>query len=255
MTQIKLPVYILKKWQRICDMIATFYEVPTALITQAHEKTLEILISSNSEGNQVKQGVHLSLDATLYCKEAMSSRNYFLMENAANHPLWKDAPEAVCGLVSYLGFPLILPDGKAFGTLCILDDKENAYSKTLIELFSYFRELIEIDLNTHFISIKKQELHNQIHEVEIQESKDETFREMKGAIHHHLNQPLSVIVGSASLLKKQISSAENHEKLIKHINHIESACKKITTMLNKLDEIDHYENETYNNKTKIARIS
>ena len=50
-------------------------------------------------------------------------------------------------LVSYLGFPIRLPDGAPFGTICLLDSKENHYSSDIIELMEKMHDLIESQLN------------------------------------------------------------------------------------------------------------
>ena len=49
-------------------------------------------------------------------------------------------------MISYLGYPLIWPDGEVFGTLCILDKKENPYSADIHELIRRFREVVETSM-------------------------------------------------------------------------------------------------------------
>jgi PAS domain S-box-containing protein len=51
-------------------------------------------------------------------------------------------------MVSYLGFPVAWPDGRMFGTICVLDDKANPYSQAYQELLLHFRDLLEEDLQT-----------------------------------------------------------------------------------------------------------
>jgi len=49
-------------------------------------------------------------------------------------------------MISYLGFPILLPNGKPFGTICVLDRKGNAYSETYENLIINFREIIQSQL-------------------------------------------------------------------------------------------------------------
>ncbi|MBL7175477.1 MAG: sigma 54-interacting transcriptional regulator [Desulfobacteraceae bacterium] len=49
-------------------------------------------------------------------------------------------------MISYLGFPLLWPDGEVFGTICVLDSEENRYGKLYEELILRFKELAEAHL-------------------------------------------------------------------------------------------------------------
>jgi hypothetical protein len=57
-------------------------------------------------------------------------------------------------MVSYLGFPIFLPDGKPFGTICVLDRKRNEYSSLLEQLMQKFKSLIESNLEMIYINQK-----------------------------------------------------------------------------------------------------
>ena len=46
-------------------------------------------------------------------------------------------------MISYLGFPILLPNGKSFGTICVLDNKENSYSQTYERLILNLRDTIQ----------------------------------------------------------------------------------------------------------------
>lgn len=46
-------------------------------------------------------------------------------------------------MISYLGVPLLFPNGNPFGTICVLDNKEHAYSNNHKKLLLNFREIIE----------------------------------------------------------------------------------------------------------------
>ena len=59
---------------------------------------------------------------------------------------WKNNPDLKHNLISYLGFPIRSFDGKPFGTICLLDDKENAHSADVADLMARMRDLIESHL-------------------------------------------------------------------------------------------------------------
>ena len=47
------------------------------------------------------------------------------------------------GIMFYLGLPIFYPDGSAFGTICILDSKENQYNSHFKKLLEKFRNLFQ----------------------------------------------------------------------------------------------------------------
>ena len=51
-------------------------------------------------------------------------------------------------MVSYLGFPVLWPDGRMFGTICVLDDKANRYSDLYQEVLLHCRDVLQADLQT-----------------------------------------------------------------------------------------------------------
>ena len=52
-------------------------------------------------------------------------------------------------MISYLGVPLVWPDGSVFGTICVLDSKTRHYSSVYEQLLWQFKENIEADFALH----------------------------------------------------------------------------------------------------------
>ena len=75
-----------------------------------------------------------------------------LIPNALEDANWKNNPDVKLNMISYLGFPLLMPDKKPFGTLCVLDNKPNEYSKTIEKLMLKFRSLIESHLEMIYMN-------------------------------------------------------------------------------------------------------
>jgi PAS domain S-box-containing protein len=51
-------------------------------------------------------------------------------------------------MISYLGVPIVWPDGEVFGTLCVLDKKPNEYSELYRKLLLQWRDLLQADLRS-----------------------------------------------------------------------------------------------------------
>jgi two-component sensor histidine kinase/PAS domain-containing protein len=66
-------------------------------------------------------GGELPLHTTI-CNEILEHRRPVIIEDVASDPLYRDHPTpALYGLGSYISWPIVLPDGSFFGTLCAVD--------------------------------------------------------------------------------------------------------------------------------------
>jgi PAS domain S-box-containing protein len=149
--EIAIPSDVLRKWQRIVDLCANLMHVPSAVVTTleppdyAHYRTVA---SSNSRGNPFPIDETFSMDIGTFCETVIKSREPLLVANALDDDQWKLAPEIQVGMVSYLGFPVVWPDGRMFGTICVLDDRANRYSDLYQELLLHCRDVLQGDLQT-----------------------------------------------------------------------------------------------------------
>jgi PAS domain-containing protein len=87
-----------------------------------------------------------SMDIGTFCETVIKNREPLLVVNALDDVQWKSAPETRVGMVSYLGFPVLWPDGQMFGTICVLDDKANRYSDLYQEVLFHCRDVLQADL-------------------------------------------------------------------------------------------------------------
>jgi PAS domain S-box-containing protein len=146
-----LPSDVLRKWQRIVDLLAKVVCVPSAVVCKLEPPDYthyRIVANSTSEGNPFRMDETFSMDIGTFCETVIKNREPLLVANALEDDQWKSAPEIQVGMVSYLGFPVLWPDGRMFGTICVLDDKTNQYSDRYQELLTHCRDVLEGDLQT-----------------------------------------------------------------------------------------------------------
>lgn len=55
-------------------------------------------------------------------------------------------------MISYLGYPLIIPNGKPFGTICVEDNRERIYSETYVKLLENFRDIVQSELDLIYMN-------------------------------------------------------------------------------------------------------
>lgn len=142
---LKIPPKVKKIWQEIATSLAKTANVPVGLIMKVNPPKISVFLTSKTKGNPYKRGESANLDG-LYCETVLCTGKQLLVPNALKSKKWKNNPDIKLGMISYLGVPLNWPDNARFGTLCVLDKKENSYSTDIKRLIKLFKELIEYHL-------------------------------------------------------------------------------------------------------------
>jgi signal transduction histidine kinase/ActR/RegA family two-component response regulator len=140
-----IPSCIVQVWQRIVDAISVSLSVPAVLITRIEPPDLEIIRANISRNNPFPSGSRMPL-LGLYCAATAQTRQRNRVEDARLDPLWADSPTARSGIVSYLGYPLLWPDGDIFGTICAVDTKANKWVAPSDTLLQTVKDAIEAHL-------------------------------------------------------------------------------------------------------------
>lgn len=153
---------IIEKWQNIIDLIAKIMNVPSGLIMQITEDSMQVFLKSRNPENPYKEKTNDKLGHGLYCETVIGTNAELLIDNALNHKDWHDNPDVKLNMTSYCGLPIQWPDESFFGTICVLDNKENAYTDNFRELIMEFKHSIEKDLE---LICQKIETENALKEV------------------------------------------------------------------------------------------
>jgi PAS domain S-box-containing protein len=151
-----IPLEIQSGWQRIVDLMAGILSVPAGLIMKVDPPQIEVYLSSVTENNPLPKGTRAEYGIGMYCETVMEKRAPLLVPDASKDPAWCQSPGAKMGMVFYLGYPLVWPDGEIFGTICVLDEKENPRAIRFRELLCEFQQVIERDLRL-IIGIRERE--------------------------------------------------------------------------------------------------
>jgi PAS domain S-box-containing protein len=145
---IQVPSEIVHKWQEIVNVVAEIVHVPSALVMRVEPPNIKVLVASESNGNPYERDEAASLNTGLYCETVMKTRRCLSVPDALASDEWKSNPDIRLGMISYLGFPVAWPDGRMFGTICVLDKKENAYSELYRKFLLQCRDVLQADLGS-----------------------------------------------------------------------------------------------------------
>ncbi len=140
-----IPGDYLQKWQKTIDVLARVFNVPAGLIMRVLPEEIEVLISSATDKNPYDSGERADLGTGLYCETVMATKAPLHVEDALEDPEWRDNPDTKIDMNSYLGVPLIWPDGSVFGTVCVLDRSAVPAGEEYVQLMEQFRQMIERD--------------------------------------------------------------------------------------------------------------
>jgi PAS domain S-box-containing protein len=143
---IQVPFEIVQKWQEIVNIIAEIINVPSALVMKVEAPNIKVFVSSESNANPYERDELAALNTGLYCETVMKTRQSLLVPDALRDEEWKSNPDIKLGMISYLGFPVTWPDGQIFGTICVLDRKENSYSELYRRFVLQCRDVLQADL-------------------------------------------------------------------------------------------------------------
>jgi PAS domain S-box-containing protein len=148
MSTAEVPVETVQKWQEIVNIIAEIIHVPSALVMKVEPPNIKVFVSNESHGNPYERNELAPLNTGLYCETVMKTRRSLLVPDALRDEEWNSNPDIKLGMISYLGFPVSWPDGQIFGTICVLDRKENSYSELYRKFVMQCRDVLEADLKT-----------------------------------------------------------------------------------------------------------
>jgi len=142
-----IPEEMIDKWQKNADLMAAVIGVPAGLIMKIYPLEVEVFLASATPDNPYKKGQRFSLDIGLYNETVIAQRSQLLIPDARRDPQWERSPDVALGMISYLGLPLMWPDGEMFGIICVLDKKENHYLPVHQKLIWQIKNSIDADLN------------------------------------------------------------------------------------------------------------
>ncbi len=106
-------------WQELADMISALLKIPVSLTIRHDPPRGEIIKSGNNKDNP-----------------------YIVREKGFDNKKKKFNK----GMSSYIGYPIMWPDGTLFGTINIMDTRVNNFNRNEKNLLKHFKKIIESQL-------------------------------------------------------------------------------------------------------------
>ena len=157
-----IPETMIAKWQRVVDLTADIVDVPASLVMKTDAPDHAVFVSSRGGENPYDVGQTFELNSKLYCYSVLEKCDELIVRDADADPDWCDNQDLEHGMSFYIGYPLVWPDGTLFGTICVLDKKDNEGAIGHRELLKEFRRVIEADLALLAEMAKRLEVEHQL---------------------------------------------------------------------------------------------
>ncbi len=207
----------------IAAVAARVFEVPSALIT-----------ASFAEGNWCQgqyglpPGFAISDDSPAPFVVGIldhSAAATIVVSDLKEDPTLGKAGLASTGARFFAGVPVIASDGRALGTLCILDSVPRRFSRKDLELLNSLaaRSVDEIELRMERNLAEKQ--------LEDAEARNRQKTELMASTAHELKNPLTVIKGISSML-----AADPKFPLDMRTEFMRTISKQVDRMIRMIDE-------------------
>ncbi len=219
-----VPAGAMAKWQRVVDILAAIFDLPAGLVMKAEPPKHVVFVTSGSQGNPYQVGMAFTLHSGLYCDAVMDNRAELLVRDARCEPEWRSNPDLKHGMSFYFGFPLTWPDGSIFGTICVLDSKDNPNADRYRSLLSEFMHVIDSDLALLVAQSAQEHLGRELrrNNEELERRVQDRTRDLEEA-----NTALRVLLDQVETSKRELEDriARSIEDLV--LPHIEKLKKRL----------------------------
>lgn len=243
------PNWILEKWQGIINVLAETLGVSAVLITQLENEYLNVLVSCHSDSNPYSSGMKVKWQGR-YCEDVVNTKKELLVSNALKDRNWDSNPDLEHGMIAYFGLPLNFPDGQLFGTFCVFNSRERAFTLTEEKLMLQFKNVIEEDLTLLQLSdLKPNDLVKMVEAERLQLANEkillqraignaDVFVEFKSQflqnISYEIKTPLNSILGFSKMLNKPQLTDEKRKSftsiIINSSNLLQTKLENILTI-------------------------
>ena len=160
-------------------------------------------------------GGEIPVETTL-CHEVRQLREVIVIDNVAEHPVYcSHHTPRLYGLQTYISMPIVLPDGRYFGTLCAIDPKPAKLDNPqTLGMFKLFAELIahHLDSQARLRVTQERLLHAQANLIDANTA-SQLREQFIAVLGHDLRNPLASMSGGINMLLREPQS-ERSTKII-----------------------------------------
>ncbi len=163
-----------------------------------------------------------------FCKHVVASGKPLIIEDSRQHLMVHDNPAIEeLNVVSYLGIPLHNSEGQQLGSFCVIDTETRVWTESDTNTMEALAELVMTEIKLREEITAKE---NALRELK---SRNEELDAFAHTVSHNLKNPISAIIGWASLSTKY-SDQMSLPELMDSIKQMEDTASTANDIINAL---------------------
>lgn len=158
-TNADISAISIDKWQQSIDLLAKIFRASSCALLQHSPLGLQFMVTSSQENEIYHAGGIIPADTESLHSQVCRNIRAIYIPDTWEQPEWKVCCEVEAdGIRSYLGIPLLWPNGHLFGLLSVMDVRPSDYRETYLELLENFRQQFQTDLQLLLSEEENQQL-------------------------------------------------------------------------------------------------
>jgi GAF domain-containing protein len=151
-----------RSFDRLTELAAQLLEAPVSLLTLV-DSDRQFFLSSAGLPEPMRSARETSLEVSI-CKYAVAAGRPLIVGDTRSDPVLADNPAVrEMGVAAYAGIPLIVAEGHAVGTLCVLDFVVRDWTSDQLAILAHLTEITMDEMRLHVqdrITLRRRERRN-----------------------------------------------------------------------------------------------
>lgn len=131
-----------QKWQRLINICAEMFDASAIIINRVNLDGIQMFLASQKCQTQLASN-RFNIDNNHYCTDVITTTQYLYINDLRQDSRYQ---ENEMPYLSYLGLPIVWPDGSIFGSLSVLNTQITDYPQDYIDALNVIKEVLDSDL-------------------------------------------------------------------------------------------------------------
>lgn len=229
-----------ERFDRLTALAADLLDVPVALVS---------LVDAERQWFKSHHGLPVSETprSISFCAHTILRDDAFIVEDAADHPLFRSNPLVLAGpqLRFYAGVALTADDGQRLGTFCVGDNRPRHFSDADAIRLRRLAAIATDELELHRARLTAEEA------VAAQTAANRLKEKLLGSMNHEFRTPLNAILGFSQILELNMGKRLGHEEL-EYVGAIKTAGENLLHLSDSMMTMARIEAEAASSGTEAV---
>ncbi|MFN0070534.1 MAG: GAF domain-containing sensor histidine kinase [Chloroflexota bacterium] len=239
-----------EEFDRLTRLAAEILEVPVAIVNLIQEDW-QFFKSCFGVPEPIARERGMPVEHS-FCKHAVAAGQPLVVNDMRLHPIHKHNPMIEeLGIVAYAGIPLIVPEGAALGTLCVIDVKPRAWTPKQMQILSDLAASVMTEIDLRMTLIENQRLAEESRALALLKDRERIAMDLHDGVIQSL---YAVNLGLAAEIRRRGEPSSNLGSTLTHaIDQINQTIQEIRNYIFDLRSAELGEQSLHSALETIAR--